>query len=49
MGVSQQIIHLFAKRMRVSNPYNADFRLFLVVEDELLIHCIHLTLYLGHA
>ena len=49
MGVSLQITHLFAKRMRVSNPRNAGFRLFLVLGDELLIHCIYLTLYLGHA
>ena len=49
MGVSLLTTHLFDKRMRVSNACNTDFRLFMVLGDKLLIHCIYLALYLGHA
>ena len=49
MGVSLLTTHLFDKRMHVSNACNTDFRLFMVLGDELLIHCIYLALYLGHA
>ena len=44
MGVSLQITHSFAKRMHVSNASNTDFCLFIVLGDELLIHCIYLDL-----
>ena len=43
MGVSLLITHLFDKRMCVSNACNTDFRLFIVLVDELLIHCIYVT------
>ena len=36
------------KRMRVSNACNMDFRLLMVLGEEMLIHCIYLALYLGH-
>ena len=49
MDASLLTTHLFDKRMRVSNACNMDFRLFMVLEDELLIHCIYVALYLGHA
>ena len=48
MGVSLLIAHLFDKRIRVSNACNTDFRLFMVLGEEMLIHCIYLALYLGH-
>ena len=41
--------HLFDKRVRVSNACNTDFRLFMVLGEEMLKHCIYLALYLGHA
>ena len=47
MGVSLLTTHLFDKRMRVSNACNTDFRLFMVLGEEMLI--IYLALYLGHA
>ena len=40
---------LRVKRMRVSNACNTNFRLFIVLGDELLIAFIYFTLYLGHA
>ena len=49
MGVSLLTTHLFDKRTRVSNACNTDFRLFIVLGDELLMHSIYLALYLGHA
>ena len=49
MGVSLLTTHLFDKRMRVSNACNTDFRLFTVLGEEMLIHCIYPSLYLGHA
>ena len=49
MGVSLLITHLFDKRMRVNNAYSTDFRLFMILGEEMLIHCIYLALYLGHA
>ena len=54
MGANLQITYLFVKRMRVSNACNTNFRLFIVLGDELLIasyvlHYIYFTLYLGHA
>ena len=49
MGLTIQITHLFVKRIRVSNACNTNFRLFILLGDELLIACIYFTLYLGHA
>ena len=49
MRLRLQITHLFVKRMCVSNACNTDFRLFIVLGDELLITCIYFALYLGHA
>ena len=49
MGVSLLTTHLFDKRMCVSNASNMDFHLLMVLGDELLIHYIYLTLYLGYA
>ena len=49
MGVSLLTTHLFDKCMRVSNTCHTDFRLFMLLGDELLIHCIYLTLCLDHA
>ena len=49
MGVSLITTHLFDKRMHVSNACNTDFRLFMVLGEEMLIHCIYLALYLGNA
>ena len=49
MVVSLLTTHLFDKRMRVSNACNTDFRLFMVLGDELLKHCIYLALHVGHA
>ena len=47
---TMQVTHLFVKRIRVSNACNTDFRLFIVLRDELLIaSCIYFALYLGHA
>ena len=48
MGVSPLTAHLFDKRIRVSNACNTDFRLFMVLGEEMLIYCIYLALYLGH-
>ena len=50
MRIHLQITHLFVKCMHVSNTCNTDFRLFIVLGDELLITCIiYFALYLGHA
>ena len=55
MVISLQITHLIVKRIRVSTACNTNFRLFIVLGDELLIAqvivCIgiYLALYLGHA
>ena len=49
MGANLQITYLLVKRMHVSNAYNTNFRLFIVLGDELLIACIYFTLNLGHA
>ena len=55
MVISPQITHIIVKRIRVSNACNTNFRLFIVLGDELLIArviaCIgiYFTLYLGHA
>ena len=46
MSVSLQITHSSVKCMHVSNACNTDFCIFIVLGDELLIHCIHLALYL---
>ena len=48
-GRNLQITYLLVKRMRVSNTCNTNFRLFIVLGDELLIACIYFTLYLRHA
>ena len=42
MGVSLLTTHLFDKRMRVSNACNTDFRLFMVLGEEMLIHSLAL-------
>ena len=47
-AIRLKVIHSFAKCIRVSNACNPDFRLFFVLGDELLIHCIYLNLYLGY-
>ena len=49
MGENLQITYLLAKRMRVSNACNTNFRLFIVLGDELLIPCIYFILYLARA
>ena len=49
MGANLQTTYLLVKRIRVSNACNTNFRLFIVLGDELLIACIYFTLYLGHA
>ena len=49
MGANLQITYLLVKRMRVSNACNTNFRLFIVLGDELLLAYIYFTLYLGHA
>ena len=36
MGVSLLTAHLFDKRIRVSNACNTDFRLFMVLGEEML-------------
>ena len=48
MGVRLLTTHLFDKCIRVSNACNTDFRLFMILGEEMLIHCIYLALYLGH-
>ena len=49
MGANLQITYFLVTRMRVSNACNTNFRLFIVLGDELLVACIYSTLYLGHA
>ena len=41
MGVSllPAHLHVFDKRVRVSNACNTDFRLFMVLGEGMLIHC----------
>ena len=40
MGGNLQITYLLVKHMRVSNACNTNFRLFIVLGDELIIACI---------
>ena len=55
MFISPQTTHLNVTRIRVSNACNTNFRLFIVLGEELLIARvvayigIHFSLYLGHA